>query len=90
MTLPLVLSISSLLLTSATFSSPIFAARESGVSPPASRADTSALKTLTRARRRGREGRPVGWEGGREEGRGGEGRVGGEGRKEGRGGERDK
>ena len=49
-------------LTSDTFSSPIFAARQTGVSPSASRADMSALKTLTRARRRGREGRPVGWE----------------------------
>ena len=56
-------------LTSATLSSPIFAARQSGVSPPASRADMSALKTLTRARRRGREGRPVGSEKGREGGR---------------------
>ena len=73
----LVLLVSCLPLTSATFSSPIFAARQSGVSPPASWADMSALKTLTRARRRGREGRPVGWEwvsggGGREGGREGE------------------
>ena len=36
------------------------------MSPPASRADMSALKTLTRARRRGREGSPVGREGERE------------------------
>ena len=53
-------------LTSATLSSPIFAARLSGVSPAASRADVSALKTLTRARRRERKGRPVGSEKGRE------------------------
>ena len=59
-------------LTSATLSSPIFAARLSGVSPAASRADVSALKTLTRARRKGREGRPVGSEKGREGGREGE------------------
>ena len=50
----------SFLLTSATFFSPSFAARQRGVSPSALRASTLALKMLTRARRRGREGRPVG------------------------------
>ena len=39
------------------------------MSPLASLADMSALKILTRARRRGRVERPVGWEGGREGGR---------------------
>jgi hypothetical protein len=56
-------------LTSASFSSPSLAARQSGVSPSPFLKLTSALKVDTKAYNRGSWGRPVGWEGGREGGR---------------------
>ena len=59
--------------TSASFSSPSLAARQSGVSPSPFLKLMSALKVDTKAYSRGSCGRPVGREGGREGGRGGKG-----------------